>query len=62
MPAFSNTGFKWDSLPKDGVVVDVGGGAGASSLIIAKAVPHLKIVVQDRAAVLEDAQRVSILL
>ena len=39
-------------------MVDVGGGVGSTSLIIARAVPHIKVVVQDRPAVLSDAELV----
>ncbi|KAF8917304.1 O-methyltransferase [Mucidula mucida] len=49
-------GFKWHELPKDSVLVDVGGGVGSSSLLISKANPHLKIVVQDRHAVIKDSE------
>ncbi|KAJ7207224.1 O-methyltransferase [Mycena pura] len=49
-------GFKWDQLPKDAVLVDVGGGVGSTSLIIAKATPNIRIVNQDRAPVSEHAR------
>ncbi|KAJ6478129.1 O-methyltransferase [Mycena vitilis] len=49
-------GLKWDQLPKDAVLVDVGGGVGSTSLIIAKATPNLRIVIQDRAPVIEQAK------
>ncbi|KAJ7046068.1 O-methyltransferase [Mycena alexandri] len=49
-------GLKWNQLPKDAVLVDVGGGVGSTSLIIAKATPNLRIVNQDRAPVLEQAK------
>ncbi|KAJ7115333.1 O-methyltransferase [Mycena epipterygia] len=48
-------GFKWADLPADSIVVDIGGGVGSTALMIAKAVPHLNLVVQDRASVIEDA-------
>ena len=51
-------GFDWKSLPKNGIVVDVGGGVGSSSLVIARANPDLKVVVQDRSTVLDDAVKV----
>ncbi|EIN06898.1 O-methyltransferase [Punctularia strigosozonata HHB-11173 SS5] len=50
------TGFKWNDLPKGAIVVDVGGGIGSSSLVIAKANPDLRIVNQDRAPVIELAK------
>ncbi|KAJ7061581.1 O-methyltransferase [Mycena amicta] len=49
-------GFKWGDLPADSVIVDVGGGLGASSLRIAKKFPHLKVVNQDRGPVIENAK------
>ncbi|KAJ6568854.1 O-methyltransferase [Mycena capillaripes] len=49
-------GFKWTDLPEDSVIVDVGGGVGSTALIIAKAVPHVNLVVQDRSSVIEDAK------
>lgn len=52
-------GFKWETLPQDALIVDVGGGVGSTALQIAKATPHVKIVVQDRASVIKDATIVS---
>ncbi|KAJ7890328.1 O-methyltransferase [Mycena leptocephala] len=49
-------GFKWTDLPEHSVVVDVGGGVGSTALIIAKAVLHVNLVVQDRSSVIEDAK------
>lgn len=40
--------FPWDGLPKDAVVVDVGGGIGSVTFRIAAAHPHLRYIVQDR--------------
>lgn len=51
-------GFQWQDLPKGGTVVDVGGGVGSSSLIVAKAVPDLNIVIQDRPPTITDAEEV----
>jgi len=45
--------FNWKSVT-DGVVVDVGGGIGSSSLLLAKKYPHLRIVVQDTEGVIKD--------
>ncbi|KAH9851408.1 S-adenosyl-L-methionine-dependent methyltransferase [Lenzites betulinus] len=47
--------FPWEDLPKDSVVVDVGGGIGSTSMVLAKAYPHLRFVVQDRPKVVEVA-------
>ncbi|KAJ7939652.1 O-methyltransferase, partial [Mycena leptocephala] len=44
------SGFEWTSLPRDAIVVDVGGGVGSTALILARAIPHVNIVVQDRAS------------
>ncbi|KAJ3527088.1 hypothetical protein NM688_g8174 [Phlebia brevispora] len=48
-------GYGWKDLPKGSVVVDVGGGVGSHSLVLAKAHEHLEFVVQDRDAVITDA-------
>ncbi|KAJ6601633.1 O-methyltransferase [Mycena sp. CBHHK59/15] len=58
-PAAMLSGFKWNSLPENSVVVDVGGGVGSMALVIAQAVPHIKLVVQDRASVIDDAKYAS---
>ncbi|KAI5119663.1 hypothetical protein M0805_007754 [Coniferiporia weirii] len=50
------SGFDWSSVPKDGLVVDVGGSTGHVSLEIAKAFPALNIVVEDRPAVVKEAK------
>ncbi|KLO09940.1 S-adenosyl-L-methionine-dependent methyltransferase [Schizopora paradoxa] len=49
-------GFRWSDLPADSVVVDVGGGIGSASLPI---VMHttVKLIIQDRGIVLEDATK-----
>jgi len=47
-------GFDWNSLKDDSLVVDVGGGIGTLSVALAKEHPHLKFIVQDRGAVIED--------
>jgi len=47
-------GFDWYSLNEKDVIVDVGGGIGNASLAIAKAIPSVQIIVQDRAAVVAE--------
>ncbi|KAF7342880.1 S-adenosyl-L-methionine-dependent methyltransferase [Mycena sanguinolenta] len=49
-------GFRWQDLPAGSVIVDVGGGLGASSLSVAKKYPTLKVVNQDRAGVIEHSK------
>ncbi|KAF5335811.1 hypothetical protein D9611_009636 [Ephemerocybe angulata] len=48
----------WKALPEDSVVVDVGGGVGASVFPLAKYHPHLRLIVQDRQDVVEQAKEV----
>jgi hypothetical protein len=52
--------FDWDSLAKDSVIVDVGGGVAASSLPLAEVYLDLQIVVQDRPPVIEEGKKVGI--
>ncbi|KAI0630668.1 S-adenosyl-L-methionine-dependent methyltransferase [Trametes polyzona] len=49
-------GFAWKKLPKDSVVVDVGGGIGSVSVIVAEEYPDLRFAVQDREAVVTIAR------
>ncbi|KAJ7447576.1 O-methyltransferase [Mycena galericulata] len=49
-------GFEWAALPEKAVIVDVGGGVGSTALVIAKAISHVNLVVQDRYSVIEDAK------
>ena len=42
-------------------MVDVGGGVGSTSVILARAYPHLRFVVEDRKHVVEIAPTVSVL-
>jgi len=46
--------FDWKSLPTNALVVDVGGGVGSASMTLARQCPDLRIVVQDRPAVVEN--------
>ncbi|KAI0761034.1 S-adenosyl-L-methionine-dependent methyltransferase [Trametes elegans] len=41
-------GFPWADLPAGAVLVDVGGGIGSTSLTVAEAHPHMKVIVEDR--------------
>ncbi|KAH9024028.1 S-adenosyl-L-methionine-dependent methyltransferase [Lactarius deliciosus] len=48
-------GYAWEKLPPGSLVVDVGGGVGSQSLILARRHPDLRFIVQDREVVLGDA-------
>jgi hypothetical protein len=48
-------GYGWGQLPEGSLIVDVGGGVGSQSLVLANHYPHLRFVVQDREAVVRDA-------
>ncbi|KAF8498104.1 S-adenosyl-L-methionine-dependent methyltransferase [Russula emetica] len=48
-------GYAWERFPEGSLVVDVGGGVGAQSLLLANHHPQLRFVVQDRESVLGDA-------
>jgi hypothetical protein len=43
----SRAGFAWQDLPKDSLVVDVGGGVGSAALAVLRAHPHLRFLIQD---------------
>ncbi|KAI5123841.1 hypothetical protein M0805_009133 [Coniferiporia weirii] len=49
-------GLDWSSLPKGSKFVDVGGGVGSQSMLLARAHPHLRFVIQDREATIGQAQ------
>ena len=53
------SGLDWKSIKNGGVVVDLGGGIGSVTLILAKAFPHLRYVVQDLDNVIIEAHKVS---
>ncbi|KLO11773.1 S-adenosyl-L-methionine-dependent methyltransferase [Schizopora paradoxa] len=55
-PDLISKSFDWMSLPKDAVVVDVGGGMGNISMLIAKANPELKVVCQDLPETIETGK------
>jgi len=48
-------GYTWGQLPEGSLIVDVGGGVGAQSFVLANHHPHLRFVVQDREPVMRDA-------
>ncbi|KAJ7106857.1 S-adenosyl-L-methionine-dependent methyltransferase [Mycena crocata] len=47
--------FPWAELPNGAVVVDVGGGVGWASLVLARKNPHLRIVIQEQAEVVQQS-------
>ena len=51
-------GFDFSSLPDGALVVDVAGGIGSVSMLIAKDYPKLRIVVEDFPGVVQDAEKV----
>lgn len=53
-------GFDWSTVPKGGLIVDVGCGIGNVSLEVAKIRPDLQIVLQDRPQVIEKTRAVSV--
>lgn len=55
-------GYAWERLPEGSLVVDVGGGVGAQSLLLANHHPQLHFVVQDRESVVGDAIEVCALI
>lgn len=52
-------GFPWDTLSKDAIVVDVGGGSGRAMRILVEHFEHLKCIVQDLPRVCERSREVS---
>lgn len=46
--------FDWTSVPEGCKFVDVGGGVGTASGVLADAQKHFQIIVQDRPAVVAD--------
>ena len=53
-----DAGLEWSNLPAGAKFVDVGGGVGTQTMILARAHPHLRYVVQDRAETLVQAKHV----
>ncbi|KAH7103685.1 O-methyltransferase [Auriculariales sp. MPI-PUGE-AT-0066] len=50
-------GFDWKALPEGATIVDVGGGVGSLSLVLANKLDKANVVVQDRPKVIPDAQK-----
>ena len=50
--------FDWESLSPGSVVVDVGGGIGASSFPLAEKFSEMNIVIQDLSNVIDEAKKV----
>ncbi|KAI5119287.1 hypothetical protein M0805_008066 [Coniferiporia weirii] len=50
-------GFDWASLPAGSKFVDVGAGVGSQSMLLARAHPHLKFVLQDREETIGQAKQ-----
>ena len=53
--------LNWEDLPNRSVVVDVGGGIGSTSMLLANAFKHLRFVIQDRDPVVEMGLAVCLL-
>ncbi|EIM90615.1 S-adenosyl-L-methionine-dependent methyltransferase [Stereum hirsutum FP-91666 SS1] len=51
-------GFAWSDLNTDAIVVDVGSGVGATSLVLSKAHPKLHAILQDKQPVIDNAELV----
>ena len=54
--------FSWDALPEGSVLVDIGGGIGATSIIVAENHPHIRVIVEDREQVISTAREVRFFL
>ena len=54
--------FAWKDMPAGTTFCDVGGGIGSVSMELAKAHLHLKVILQDRPTVIEQARDVSCFL
>jgi hypothetical protein len=51
--------FPWGTLKKGSKIVDVGGGIGSSTLVLAKTFRELNFVVQDTPGAIKDGRDVS---
>ncbi len=50
--------YDWNTLPQNALVVDVGGGIGSASLVLAKEFSNLRIAIQDRQSAVENGVEV----
>ena len=50
--------YDWEKHGREATIVDVGGGVGGASIELARRFPKIKIVLQDRASVIEAAPKV----
>lgn len=57
-PACFSLVYPWNTLPTGTVICDVGGGNGHAMLSLLKAFPHLRAVVQDLKAAVDDGEKV----
>jgi hypothetical protein len=55
-------GFAWHALNPGSLIIDVGGGLGGSTMALAREHPHLRFVVQDRGAVIQEGYKVHIII
>ncbi len=53
------TAYAWDQVPRDAIICDVGGGNGHAMLGLIKEYPHIKVVLQDLPAVVQQGKDVS---
>lgn len=56
-PAFLATAYSWDKLGEQATLVDVGGATGAVDLVIAEKHTNLSFIIQDKEAVILDAEK-----
>ena len=50
--------YDWEKHGQEATIVDVGGGVGGASIELCRRFPKIKIVLQDRASVIEAAPKV----
>ncbi|GJJ06651.1 hypothetical protein Clacol_000845 [Clathrus columnatus] len=50
--------YDWKTVPVGSVIVDVGGGLGTTQLSLARELPHIKIVIQDKPHVVEEGIKI----